>query len=192
KHKEKLYKTGDLVRWLPLGNIEFQGRIDHQVKIRGFRIELEGIASRLLVHPQVKEAVVLAKETKRAASGNGPGERYLCAYFTAGKALSLKDLKHYLSRDLPAYMVPSYFVQLEKIPLSSTGKLDRKSLPEPGLTVSGEYTAPRDKIEEKLVEIWRDILYISRTGPAIGIDDDLFRLGGHSLKATVLASRIRK
>ncbi|MCP5048480.1 MAG: AMP-binding protein, partial [bacterium] len=104
----------------------------------------------------------------------------------------LKDLKHYLSRDLPAYMVPSYFVQLEKLPLSSTGKLDRKSLPEPGLTVSGEYTAPRDKIEEKLVEIWRDILDISPTGPAIGIDDDFFHLGGHSLKATVLASRIRK
>ncbi|MCP5054992.1 MAG: amino acid adenylation domain-containing protein, partial [bacterium] len=187
---DRLYKTGDLVRWLPHGNIEFRGRIDHQVKIRGFRIELEGIASHLLTHPQVKEAVVLARETRKSESGKGPEERYLCAYFTAEKELPLNDLKKYLSLELPAHMVPSYFIQLEKMPLTSTGKLDRKSLPEPGLSVSQEYAAPRNQIERTLVEVWSQVLSLDKE--SIGIDADFFQLGGHSLLATVMITKLHQ
>ncbi|NIM15826.1 MAG: non-ribosomal peptide synthetase, partial [Candidatus Aminicenantes bacterium] len=159
------------------------GRIDYQVKIRGFRIELGEIETRLLKHGLIKEVVVLDRD-------EGNEEKYLCAYFVSGETLDSMDLKEFLARSLPGYMVPSYFVQIEKIPLTPSGKVDRNSLPSPAHTLKGKYTAPRDEIETKLVEIWSGVLGIEQ--PLIGIDDNFFELGGHSLKATRLVSRIHK
>jgi len=178
-----MYKTGDLVRWLPDGNLEFIGRIDHQVKVRGFRIELGEIESRLLNHSKIKEAVVTAKEDES-------GGKYLCAYIVQEGELPLAELREYLSKDLPHYMIPSYFVKLDKLPLNPNGKIDRKALPEPdGNAVTGvEYELPRNKVEEKLADIWKEVLSVSK----IGINDNFFELGGHSLKATSLAAKIHK
>jgi iturin family lipopeptide synthetase B len=180
------YKTGDLARWLEDGNIEFLGRIDHQVKIRGFRVELGEIESRLLKHPSIKDAVVTAGEDER-------GDKYLCAYITArGTEVEAgPGLKEYLSCSLPDYMVPSYFIMLDKIPLSPAGKVDRAALPAPGIERTGiDYIAPRDRVERKLVELWSELLGVAED--RIGIDDNFFRLGGHSLKATVLLAKIHK
>ncbi|UCH94149.1 MAG: amino acid adenylation domain-containing protein, partial [Candidatus Aminicenantes bacterium] len=152
----KIYKTGDLARWLPDGNIEFLGRIDFQVKIRGIRIELGEIESQLLMHKQVKEAVVTPKETKT-------GDKYLCAYIAAGRGdqgprrvamPGSSELKEYLLKTLPDYMIPSFFIFLEQLPLTSSGKVDRKALPEPEFKRKVQYTAPRNRLEENLVEIW--------------------------------------
>ncbi len=178
----KMYRTGDLARWLPDGNIEFLGRIDNQVKIRGFRIELGEIENRLLQHEGVKEAVVLVNENKDS-------EKYICAYVISGKNLEELDLKNYLKEMLPEYMIPAYFVQLESMPVTINGKLDRRALPEPRLDVTlTEYEAPRNEIEEILAKIWSEVLGVEN----IGIDDNFFELGGHSLKATVLMSKIHK
>jgi tyrocidine synthetase-3 len=183
-----LYKTGDLARWLPDGNIEFIGRIDHQVKIRGFRIEPGEIESRLLNHNRVKEAVVLAR-------GERNGDRYLCAYVVsaARKALDGPEIKKYLSRDLPDYMIPSYIIILDKIPLTPNGKIDRASLPLPGGGAAVEhtgYTRPGSQLERKLVDVWLEILNIDREH--LGIDTNFFEVGGHSLKAASLISKIHK
>ncbi|HLP45748.1 MAG TPA: amino acid adenylation domain-containing protein, partial [Candidatus Kapabacteria bacterium] len=175
-----LYKTGDLAGWLPDGNIQFLGRIDHQVKIRGFRIELGEIESRLMKHPDIKDAVVLAIEEN--------GDKYLSAYIVFNNESVIPGLREYLSKELPEYMIPTYFISLDKIPLTSNGKLDRKALQKPGLKAGENYIAPRDEIEKKLVEIWSEVL--GQT--SIGIDDDFFELGGHSLKATILTSKIHK
>jgi len=180
---EIVYRTGDLGRWLPGGHIEFLERIDHQVKIRGFRIELGEIESCLLKHSLIKEAVVIDR-------GEGSSEKYLCAYIVPGKTLDTADVREFLARILPGYMIPAYFVQLDKIPLTSNGKVNRKALPSPGLTVGEKYEAPRDEIETKLVEIWSDVLSLGTV--VIGIDDNFFDLGGHSLRATVLTSKIQK
>ncbi|HLP59674.1 MAG TPA: amino acid adenylation domain-containing protein, partial [Candidatus Deferrimicrobium sp.] len=173
------YKTGDLARWLPDGNIEFLGRIDHQVKIRGFRIELGEIESRLLKHGKIKEAVVLAKE-------DSSGDKYLAAYFVSDIELSDTELTEYLLKDLPDYMMPLHFVRLEKIPLTPSGKMDRKALPAPKVKEIAAYVAPRNEIEMKLAEIWAGILGRNLALDRIGIDDNFFQLGGHSLKATML------
>ncbi|WP_207750723.1 non-ribosomal peptide synthetase [Anaeromonas gelatinilytica] len=178
----KMYKTGDLVRWLPDGNIEFLGRIDNQVKIRGFRIELGEIENRLLRHGDIKEATILVKENKEK-------EKYICAYVISKKEISELDIKSYLKESLPEYMVPAYFVKLEKMPLTANGKLNRRALPEPNLDATLiEYEAPRNEVEEKLVEIWSEVLGVKK----IGINDNFFELGGHSLKAMVLISKIHK
>jgi acyl carrier protein len=181
-----IYLTGDLARWLPDGNIEFLGRIDHQVKIRGFRIESSEIENHLLNHEKIKEAIVLAAEDNN--------EKYLCAYLVAKtgetKSIQPAGLRDYLSNRLPDYMVPAYFVMLEKIPLTPSGKVDRKALPAPGIEKEKEYLAPRDTFEKKLVGLWSDILEVEKE--KISINDNFFHLGGHSLKATVLASRIHK
>ena len=188
----KIYKTGDLARWQPDGNLEFLGRIDSQVKIRGYRIELGEIENRLLKHNEITGAVVISRE-------NEAGDRYLCAYFVGrdstapGKALETPGLKEYLSQTLPEYMIPGYFVKLEKIPLNSSGKVDVKALPEPGPGISQKtYAAPRDEIEAKLADIWAEVLNIrgDEANVTIGIDDNFFDLGGHSLKATTLVHRI--
>jgi amino acid adenylation domain-containing protein len=180
---KKIYKTGDLARWLPDGNIEFLGRIDHQVKIRGSRIELGEIESRLNRHPGIKATVVVVKT-------DNSGDNYLCAYVVSDTELPASALNDYLSKYLPGYMVPSYFVRMEKIPLTPSGKVDRGALPEPGLKADGSYTAPRDEIEKKLVEIWSGVLGSEKE--KIGINDNFFHLGGHSLKAMLLVSRIHK
>ena len=180
---ERLYKTGDLARWLNDGNIEFIGRADHQVKIRGFRIELGEIENKLLTNEAIKEAVVIAKE-------DIIGNKYLCAYISANKEFIVSELREYLTKELPEYMVPSYFVQLEKLPLTQNGKVDRKALPEPDgrVETGSEYEAPRNLIEEKLVSIWQEVLGSIR----IGINDNFFDLGGHSLKATSVIAKIHK
>jgi len=179
----RIYKTGDLARWLQDGNLEFLGRIDHQVKLRGFRIELGEIESWLLKHEDIKEAVVIAKE-------DNSNNQYLCAYIAGEKALDEGELKAYLEKELPDYMIPACFVQLEKMPVNRSGKLDRRALPEPeGNTRTGaEYEAPGDETEEKLVSIWQEILKVQ----PIGINDNFFELGGHSLKATAMAAKIHR
>jgi len=181
--RRRLYRTGDLGRWLPDGNIEFLGRIDHQVKIRGFRIELGEIESRLLKYSLIKEAVVMDRD-------EGDGERYLCAYIVPEREVDTTELRQFLGLSLPEYMIPSYFVQIDKMPLGSTGKVDKKALPSPEHTVGDNYEAPRDEWEKKLVHIWSEILGVGVT--SIGIDDNFFERGGHSLRATVLTSKIQK
>jgi fengycin family lipopeptide synthetase D len=188
--RRRLYKTGDLARWLSDGNIEFIGRIDQQVKLRGYRIELGEIENRLLKYEAIKEAVVLLQEEES-------GDNYLCAYFVSNKEYGTSELRESLSQELPDYMIPSYFMQLEKIPLTPNGKMDRRALPKPELKGSESYTAPKDEIETKLVKIWsevlgRDELHSSQLQTSIGMDDNFFQLGGHSLKATILVSKIHK
>jgi len=180
-----LYRTGDLVKWLPDGNIEFIGRIDYQVKIRGYRIELGEIESLLLNCEDVKEAVVMARE------GDG-SDKYLCSYIVPYtlETFRVSQVREYLAAELPDYMVPSYFVILEKMPLNPNGKVDRKALPEPDVTASKDYVPPRNERETLLVNLWSDVLGLDRG--QIGIHDNFFRLGGHSLKATTLIGRIHK
>jgi iturin family lipopeptide synthetase A len=180
---DRLYRTGDLARWLVDGNIEFLGRIDQQVKIRGFRVELGEIEYQLLKHDRIKEVLVTARDD--VAHG-----KQLCAYFVSDNEPSISQLRNDLAKELPEYMIPSYFVYLEAFPLTPQGKIDRRSLPAPEVKVYGEYIAPRDEIEKKLAEIWTRILGIEKS--EIGIDSGFFQLGGNSLKATVLKSRIHK
>jgi amino acid adenylation domain-containing protein len=180
-----LYHTGDLARWLPDGNIEFLGRMDHQVKIRGFRVELGEIENQLEKYAEIREAVVLAREDKN-------GDRYLCAYVVSANEFAVSGLKEYLAQHMPGYMIPPYFVQLEQIPLTLSGKVNMKALPEPevGLKAGKEYSAPRDEIEEKLADLWCDILGIEKD--ILDIGANFFDLGGHSLKASVLVLRIHQ
>ncbi len=185
-----IYHSGDLARWLPNGDLEYLGRIDHQVQIRGFRVEPGEIENRLLKHEKIKEAVVITKDDET-------GDKYLCAYFITGNEILLASLKEYLQAFLPDYMVPSYFIQLEKIPLTANGKLDRKALPQPGLKPGKHHTPPRNEIEKELAKIWREVLNpgrdASHASPELpGIDDNFFETGGHSLKAAVLISKIHK
>ncbi|MES2732836.1 MAG: amino acid adenylation domain-containing protein [Bacteroidota bacterium] len=195
---ERLYKTGDLVRWLPDGNLEFLGRIDHQVKIRGFRIELGEIENALTCHPQVREAVVLARQSST-------GDKRLVAYVaTAGADNSLPDesqqtvahsqalidqLRQHLSQMLPEYMVPSAFVWLDRLPLTPNGKVDRKALPEPDVSLQqASYVAPQTATERLLCEIWQAVLSIEQ----VGITDNFFQLGGHSLLVMQVIARLQK
>ncbi len=182
----RTYKTGDLARWLPDGNIEFLGRKDTQVKIRGYRIELEEIEHCMLKYPPIKDVVVLPR-------GDGIDDKYLCTYFTTRKPdpLETAKIREYLSGELHDYMIPSRFLQLEEIPFTPNGKVDRRALPEPGTADTGSvYTAPRDSLEEKLVEIWSRVLKINNE--EIGIDTNFFDIGGHSLRATILVSAVHK
>ncbi|NOQ24319.1 MAG: amino acid adenylation domain-containing protein, partial [Bacteroidales bacterium] len=182
KEGERLYKTGDQARWLPDGNIEFLGRIDHQVKIRGFRIELGEIENTLLKHKNIKESVVLAREEN--------GDKYLCAYVLGKEELNHDELRAYMSSQLPDYMVPTYFVELDSFPLNSNGKVNRKALPSPEVKAGDDYVAPSTEIEEKLLEIWSEVLNIDKED--ISVNANFFSIGGHSLKATVLTSKIHK
>ncbi|MBD2772939.1 non-ribosomal peptide synthetase [Iningainema tapete] len=180
----RLYKTGDLVRYLPDGNIEFLGRIDHQVKIRGFRIELGEIEAVLSQHPDVRETVVIARE-------NIAGGKQLVAYVVPHQqaALTNSDLRRFLKEQLPEYMVPSAFVVLESLPITPNGKVDRKSLPAPEIRLELEqsFVAPRTLIEEVLAGIWVEVLKVER----VGIHDNFLELGGHSLLAIQVISRMR-
>jgi len=189
-YKSYIYRTGDLARWLPDGNIEFLGRIDHQVKIRGYRIELGEIENQLLKHNQIKKAVVIASDFMGTSQDTkGADNKHLCAYIVSERKSRDHELREYLSNRLPDYMVPAFFVQLEQIPLTPTGKIDRKALPAPILKAGNRYNPPRNHIEKELVEIWSEILQL---GSSLGIDDNFFQLGGHSLKAIVLAARIHQ
>jgi amino acid adenylation domain-containing protein len=179
---ERMYASNDLGRWLSTGNIEFVGRKDTQVKIRGYRIELGEIENLLLQYNVMNSAAVVARNY-------GNGEKQLAAYYTSSVELAPALLRNYLGQYLPAYMIPSYFIQLEKLPLTSNGKVDYKSLPEPlksGLHTGTEYVEPRTQLEEKLVQFWEKILV--RT--PIGINDNFFELGGHSIKGMQLIATI--
>ena len=174
-----MYKTGDLARWLPDGNIEYLGRIDDQVKIRGYRIELGEVEAAMNQHASIQEAVVIARE-------DGEGTKSLCAYFVSKEKSNTVELRNHLSEVLPNYMLPSYFVQMEQMPLTTNGKLDRKALPAPEgqINTGVAYEAPRTAVEEILTTIWQEVLGVER----IGIADNFFEWGGHSLKATTLVS----
>ncbi len=180
--QQRLYKIGDLARWLPDGNIEFLGRKDGQVKIRGYRIEVGEIESVLLQHPAVKEAVVIAKEDKH-------GDKRLIAYVVSDK--NIDSLRNYLKEKLPGYMIPAAFVMLDKIPLTHNGKVDRKRLPDYADTRAESdavLSLPRDDIERKLLNIWQEILGTDK----LGITEDFFESGGNSIKIVQMASQIHK
>ncbi|KAB2835966.1 MAG: AMP-binding protein, partial [Caedimonadaceae bacterium] len=185
----RLYKTGDLVRWLPDGNLEYIGRNDFQVKIRGYRIELGEIESILSSYAGITQSVVLAKEHK-SVEGTGTGNKYLVGYYVAENKLNEEEILSYLSSKLPDYMVPSILVHLEKIPLTINGKLDRKALPDPEFTSQDNYVAPRNELEEQVCQIWAEVLGLA--GNAISIHDDFFRLGGDSIVSIQLVSKLRQ
>ena len=181
---ERLYLTGDLARYLPDGNVEFLGRLDHQVKIRGYRVELGEIESQLGQHPDIRQVVVIAR---------GAEDKSIVAYVVPrrGKSLTSTDLRNYLGENLPDYMVPGAFVFLNALPLTSNGKIDRAALPPPELAGAESqrvYVAPRTPIEELLAGIWAKLLKLDQ----VSIDDTFFELGGHSLLATQVISRIRE
>ncbi|MFQ5794231.1 MAG: amino acid adenylation domain-containing protein, partial [Candidatus Bipolaricaulia bacterium] len=181
----RLYKTGDLARYRPDGNIEFLGRNDDQVKIRGFRIEPGEIEAVLGEHPAVHEVVVLARE-------DAPGNRRLVAYLVVDQepAPSTTELRRFLQQKLPEYMVPSAFVVLDALPLTPNGKVDRRALPAPDPTrpeLERTFNAPRTSIEERVAGIWTELLGVEQ----VGVYDNFFELGGHSLLATQVISRVR-
>jgi amino acid adenylation domain-containing protein/non-ribosomal peptide synthase protein (TIGR01720 family) len=180
-HRSYIYKSGDLARWHADGNIEFLGRIDLQVKIRGFRIEPGEIESQLLQKQEIEETVVVAKE-------NEAGQKCLCAYVISGSEVNVSELKEWLSKKIPGYMIPSYFIQVEKIPLTSNGKVNRSQLASPGNRAADGYLPPGSSIERKLVDIWREALGVER----IGITDNFFEIGGDSIKAIQVAARLKK
>jgi hypothetical protein len=179
-----MYRTGDVGRWLADGNIEYLGRNDFQVKIRGFRIELGEIETALGACIGVREAVVVARE-------DVPGDKRLVAYLVVqeGSGLSVTALREALSRQLPEYMVPSAFVQLEAMPLTANGKLDRQALPAPDsiMLAAREYAPPEGEIEETLAALWQELL----RAPRVGRHDNFFELGGHSLLVVQLIHRLQ-
>ncbi|MCP4158033.1 MAG: amino acid adenylation domain-containing protein, partial [bacterium] len=180
----RLFKTGDLARWQPDGTIEFLGRRDYQVKIRGFRVELGEIESLLLAHEAIKETAVVAIEGKENE------EKTLCAYAVPKKDVTGADLHQYLAKKLPDYMLPANYRFLDKIPLTANQKIDTDALPLPGPEERNVYVAPGNPVEDKLAKIWAEIL--GKEKCTISINDNFFRMGGQSLKATVLTARIHK
>jgi len=180
----RIYKTGDEGRLLSNGNVEFLGRIDNQVKIMGMRVELEEIEANLLKHKNVKTCVVIARQDKS-------NEKYLVAYYVPTALIIASELKDYLKKSLPSYMIPGYFVHLNKLPLTSNGKIDRSALPKPddiNIERMVEYIEPKTKIEIMVTNIWKDILNTKK----VGIKDNFFELGGHSLGAMQVATIISK
>ncbi|HEU4323408.1 MAG TPA: amino acid adenylation domain-containing protein [Roseiflexaceae bacterium] len=181
----RLYRTGDLVRWLPDGTLEFLGRVDHQVKIRGFRIELGEVETALRQSPLIAEAVVAAREDQ-------PGDKRLIAYIVPqdGKEPTTGELRSFLRTRLPDYMLPTAYVPLERLPLTSSGKVNMRALPPPDssrLEIGGSFVAPRTPTEEQIAELWKSVLKLER----VGVYDNFFELGGHSLLATQLIARLR-
>ncbi|MBD1919976.1 AMP-binding protein [Microcoleus sp. FACHB-831] len=186
KEKSRLYKTGDLARYLPDGNIEYLGRIDHQVKIRGFRIELGEIEACLAAHPAVRQMLVMARE-------DVPGIKRLVAYIVPhpDRPPTTGDLRRGLKEKLPDYMVPSAFVMLDAMPLTPNGKVDRRALPKPDFAGSDPekiFVAPRNKLERQLSSMWEKALGVK----PIGVTDNFFDLGGNSLMAVQIFASIDK
>jgi non-ribosomal peptide synthetase component F len=182
----RMYKTGDLARYRPDGTVELLGRRDHQVKVRGFRIELGEIEVVLAQHPDLREVVVTAR-------GSSSSNRHLVAYVVpeAGREPKPAELRRFLIEKLPEYMVPSSFVVMERLPVGATGKVDRYRLPdvEPARSAAEQdYVAPRNVVEETLAGIWAQLLMQAR----VGIHDNFFSLGGHSLMVVQVATRIRE
>lgn len=179
---ERIYKTGDRVRWFPKGDIEYLGRMDFQVKIRGFRIELGEIESRMMKHPAIREAVVVG----RMHNSN----TYLCAYFTAKKKVRISEVKDFLAKDLPDYMIPAFFEELDEMPLSTNGKADRKALPAPDFSNIGEveFTEPANETEARLADLWCTMLRLDK----VSVTESFFHLGGDSLHAITLITELHR
>jgi amino acid adenylation domain-containing protein/non-ribosomal peptide synthase protein (TIGR01720 family) len=180
----KMYKTGDLGRWLPDGSIEFTGRKDDQVKVRGFRIELGEIETVLQQHPSVEAAVVVARP-------NPGGEKEIVAYIVGKEPLNITDMRAYLGVTLPAYMIPAHFVEMEALPLGSTGKVDKKALPNPMeavMNTGAAYVAPRNENETVLIAVFEEVLKKNQ----ISVLDDFFVLGGDSIKSIQIVSRLKQ
>lgn len=180
----KLYKTGDLCRQLADGLYEHIGRIDQQIKIRGYRIEMGEIEKRLNEHPQIREAIVIARKTRQ-------DEKQLLAYYIASAAdsdLSTEELRKFLGVFLPVYMIPAAFVKIDKFPLTDNGKLDREALPVPKFASSRPYLASSTVLERKLAKLWSEELEVD----VIGMNDDFFELGGHSLAAARIIAQIKQ
>ena len=182
-YNARIYKTGDLVRYLPNGHIEYIGRNDFQVKIRGFRIELGEIETRLVSHPQIKQVLVVALT-------NNQGNKYLAAYYVSDTAIDQTELTNYLEQTLPEYMVPAAFVHLTVMPVNVNGKIDRKALPKPNFVMQESYVAPSTVTEQQLVADIAELLDMDID--SISVVDDFFRLGGNSILAIKLSSKIAK
>lgn len=178
----RLYKTGDRARWLPDGTIEFLSRLDNQVKIHGFRIEPGEIEIHLQGHAAVDDVVVVVRETK--------AEKHLCAYYVSQQGLDPAELKRFAIETLPYYMVPGYVVRLERMPLTINGKIDKAGLPQPEAPAPTVMIRPRNEVEQKLTLLWSQTLGIEED--AIGIDHNVFDIGGTSLKIIELSSRIEE
>ena len=182
---DRLYKTGDLVRYLPNGNIEYIGRIDKQVKIRGFRIELGEIETVIARHPDIQQVAVIDRE-------DTPGEKKLAAYLVPeNQEFKSSELRSFLAERLPYYMVPSAYAKLDSLPITPSGKIDRRALPAPDFSRSElreTFVAPRNDLESKLASIWQEVLKLD----SIGVKDNFFDLGGHSLLAVSLLTQIEK
>jgi amino acid adenylation domain-containing protein/non-ribosomal peptide synthase protein (TIGR01720 family) len=181
--EDRMYKTGDLVRYFPDGNLEYIGRGDFQVKIRGYRIELGEIESRLLSYDGIEQVMVLAKE-------RGAGGKYLVGYYVSGKPVQQGLLEDYLRTFLPDYMIPSVYVHMERFPVTVNGKLDRQALPDPEFTREDWYEEPAGELELRLRDLYAEILGLEAA--RIGVRDDFFRLGGHSILAIQLAGKINR
>ncbi|GAA6624132.1 amino acid adenylation domain-containing protein [Scytonema sp. NUACC26] len=182
----RLYKTGDLARYRGDGTLEFLGRIDHQVKIRGHRIELGEIEETLGQHPEVQETVVLMRE-------DTPGNRLLVAYFVAKIETKIftDDLRHFLRQQLPDYLVPSAFVQMKALPLTTNNKVDRRALPVPDINrpeLTEGYQAPRSKLEQTIATVWQELLHLEK----VGVNDNFFDLGGHSLLMVQVNNKLQE
>ena len=179
-----MYKTGDLARFIDNGTkIEYVGRLDHQVKIRGFRIELGEIEKVLLKNKDIKESIVIDRKDE-------DNNNFLCAYIVSDKEININEIRSFLGNGLPDYMIPSYFIKLDKLPLNQNGKVNRKLLPNPDSSIETgtENIAPQDEIEEKMVEMWKNILKADK----VGINDNFFHLGGNSLKAVITIDKIKR
>jgi amino acid adenylation domain-containing protein len=175
----RLYNTGDFVRWLPDGNLDFIGRLDHQVKIRGQRIELEEIEMRLSRFPGIKEAAVIAKEDKNKI-------KFLSAFLVTSNKVEVADIREYLIQNLPDYMVPGQYIEFERMPLTPNGKVDRKKLGQmtTGVKIETQYVPPRDDLDQQLAEIWREELELEK----VGIKDNYFNIGGDSIRSIRLVN----
>ncbi|CAM3959907.1 Amino acid adenylation domain-containing protein [Corallococcus soli] len=183
---ERMYRTGDLARWLADGTVEYLGRNDSQVKLRGFRIELGEVEAALASHPALAQAVALVREDR-------PGDRRLVAYLVTkpGQAYTDTELRKHLRSQLPQYMVPQHFVELEALPLTPNGKVDRKALPPPAgaaRPVEEAFVAPRTEREKQLARIWQEVLGIAQ----VGVHDNFFNIGGHSLLSFQVVMRVQK
>ena len=179
----RLYKTGDQARFLEDGTIEFLGRVDHQVKLRGYRIELSEIEETLMRHPSIKDAVVLLREDQAA------GKQLVAYVATHDASVDSADLRRYLREGLPDYMVPSAFVMLAAMPLTPNGKVDRDALPapDPRGQLSDEYVPPQTGVQQRIAQVWQELLGVER----VGLDDNFFDLGGHSLLVVQLHGRLK-
>jgi hypothetical protein len=176
-----LYRTGDQARYLENGSIEFLGRVDHQVKLRGYRIELAEIESALMRHPAVEDAVVMLRD-------DAAGRRLVGYVATGDSAVTPGELRRFLHDSLPDYMVPTAFVTLAAMPLTPNGKVDREALPapDPSRQIGDDYAAPQTELQRRVALIWQELLGVER----VGLDDNFFDLGGHSLLVVQLHGRL--